>query len=68
MSKYFDSLGNLKLAPKEDKPYKPKRLTEQEQKLIDICLNCSKKKCSGNCTIIKQIKRRKENETESRNN
>lgn len=64
MSNYFDSLGNLKLAPKEGKPYKPKRLTKQEQSLIDVCLNCSKKKCSGNCTN-KQIKRRKENETEN---
>lgn len=65
MSSYFDSLGNIKLAPKEDKPYKPKRITEQEQKLIDFCLNCSKKKCSGDCKTIKQIKRRNKNETEN---
>lgn len=41
-----------------------KKLSPQEQELIDICLNCTKKKCNGNCIII----RRKRNETKSRNN
>lgn len=45
-----------------------KRITRtsksKSQDKIDICLNCTKKKCNGNCNKI----RRKRNETECRNN
>lgn len=36
----------------------------KSQDKIDICLNCIKKKCNGNCNEI----RRKINEAKSRNN
>lgn len=35
-----------------------KLISTQEKELIDFCLNCTKKKCNGNCNEI----RRKRNE------
>lgn len=39
-----------------DTPFKT--VTKEEQEIIDFCLNCTKKKCNGNCKEI----RRKKNE------
>lgn len=44
---------------KDDIPYHSTRTPKQleiEQKKIDICLNCTKEKCNGNCKQIRGIR------------
>ena len=54
MSNLIDAhTGLVKLRPKQgDKPkYTPK---EKDTKEIQICLNCEKPNCNGNCKKIKE--------------
>ena len=53
----FDSQGAVRLATKQGKPEKPKD-TERQLQLIDICLNCKKKKCRG-CPQDKRFKKQR---------
>ena len=52
-SKYFNAEGIVKLAPKQGDPSKPKDVTKSNKE-IEICLNCTRNKCSGNCKKIEE--------------
>lgn len=55
--------GIVRIMPIEEKPKKYKsKLNKKEN--IEICLNCKKEFCNGNCKDI----RRNKNETKSKNN
>ena len=43
----FDDTGIVRLATKQGKPEKPRKDLERQIELINICLNCEKKKCRG---------------------
>lgn len=52
----FDkAFGEVRLAPKQGKPEKPKD-TKYQQELIDICLNCKRKVCNG-CAHDKRFRK-----------
>ena len=59
----FDENGHIRLAPKISDGERIKPISKEEQRLIDICLECKKKKCNGNCKEIRRAK----NETKIRN-
>ena len=52
-SKYFTAEGVIKLAPKQGKPPRHKKADNNADE-IEICLNCTRGKCSGNCKKIKE--------------
>lgn len=41
--------GCVKLAPKQNERTSYYEPVETDKRLIDFCLNCTKKKCNGNC-------------------
>lgn len=43
----FDNDGVIKLATKQGKPKKTRKDLSHQKELINICLNCKKKKCNG---------------------
>lgn len=47
----------------EDVPLKvdDHKISEREQRLIQICLNCDKPKCTGNCAKMKRRKNEHQN-------
>lgn len=55
-NKLFDANGVVKLAPKMSERDKIKKVNEIDQKRIDFCLNCNKKRCNGNCKYIRRVK------------
>lgn len=59
-SSIFDHNGMPKLAPKFNDDIPLKRTTKEEQRIIDICLNCTKKKCNGNCEEFRRSKKNAE--------
>ena len=50
-SKYFNAEGTVKLAPKQGEPPKYKDVAKKSED-IQICLNCTKPRCSGFCKKI----------------
>lgn len=48
--------GLVKQAIKPDTPVQFKNLTDIDQKEIEFCLNCKKKKCSGECREVKEYR------------
>lgn len=52
-SKYFNAEGVIKLAPKQGKPPRHKEADKNADE-IEICLNCTRDKCSGNCKKIEE--------------
>ena len=58
---YIDKVtGAVKLAPKQGKPVRPVRDDyEHQQELIQICLNCTRKKCGGCVNDKRFTKQRK---------
>lgn len=52
-SNYFNAEGIVKLAPKQGEPSKPKDVTKSNKE-IEICLNCSRAKCTGNCKQLRK--------------
>ena len=48
----FNAEGTVKLAEKQGKPQKLKDVSEKNR-IKEICLNCTKPKCNGNCKKIK---------------
>ena len=53
----FNENGEVRLATKQGKPQKPKD-TAHQQELINICLNCKKKRCGG-CPNDKRFKKQR---------
>lgn len=74
---YFKN-GVVQTLPKPDKTLQFQEITEIEQQEIEFCLNCTRKKCSGECPEFKDFhfdlvqkyknKENNKNETEDRNN
>lgn len=54
----FDDNGIVRLATKQGKPEKPRKDLERQIELINICLNCTKKKCNG-CMHDKRFKKQR---------
>ena len=55
----FDNNGEVRLAPKQGKPVRPVRDDyEHQRELINICLNCTRKKCGG-CVNDKRFKKQR---------
>ena len=54
----FDDNGIVRLATKQGKPEKPRKDLERQIELINICLNCEKKKCHG-CGNDKRFKKQR---------
>jgi radical SAM protein with 4Fe4S-binding SPASM domain len=54
-SKQLHSLGYIATAPKQGIKKKQGGSSEvkHNQQMIDICLNCTRPKCSGGCKAIK---------------
>ena len=50
---YFNAEGVIKLAPKQGKPPRRKEADKNAEE-IEICLNCTRDKCSGNCKKIEE--------------
>ncbi len=57
---YIDKTrGEVRLAVKQGKPEKPKRSDyDRQQELIQICLNCTRKRCGG-CARDKRFKKQR---------
>lgn len=74
----FVKNGLIQTEPKPDKTLHFKELTEIEQKEIEFCLECTRKKCSGECPEFKDFhfdlvqkyknKEKDKNEAEDRSN
>lgn len=54
----FDASGEVRLATKQGKPEKPPKDLEHQIELINICLNCKRKKCGG-CAKDKRFKKQR---------
>ena len=55
--------GFIRTTDESGKTHLTRPPNSDSKEMIDMCLNCAKKKCNGNCNEI----RRKRNETENRN-
>lgn len=54
---YFDENGYVKLRPKIGAKLKDESTQMEDKRLIDLCLNCEKPKCNGNCKEYKEMKK-----------
>lgn len=50
--------GIVNLSPKQGEKQSPKQLNLKKQQEIDICLNCDKRRCKGNCEKIRSLDER----------
>lgn len=50
---YFNAEGVIKLAPQQGERKKHKPVDKNTDE-IEICLNCTRDKCSGNCKKIEE--------------
>lgn len=56
-SKLFNSRGTITINRiNYIKDSREPRQVKESQQIIDICLNCTKKKCNGNCAIVRGVK------------
>lgn len=49
---YFNVEGTVKLAEKQGKPQRTRDVTEKNR-IKEICLNCTKPKCTGSCEKVR---------------
>lgn len=48
--------GSIKVVREVGVSRKPKKNRDKEQRMIEICLNCTEKKCRGTCDKIRRVK------------
>lgn len=57
----FDEYGYIRQAIPQGKKVKPKKNVDYKNAVKEICLNCDRRKCNGNCkklrTEIERLKR-----------
>lgn len=47
--------GMVNLSPKQGEKQSSKQLNLKKQQEIEICLNCDKRRCKGNCEKIRSF-------------